>query len=296
MARPRYRNSSWRAACRSAGPPGSCPSARTSPGRSSPWDSPTGPPWPSAASSPAALKDAPVRRGPHLRLPVNAVSPDLRRVVRQRRRLYQELGLPHHYQPGHPPGAARRFCTCMNTWCLQRAHGGVEQGKSHRSGPGTSPSRRDRHPGELRRGVGRWRIREDNLYAECGSGETQAVEWVGTSMGTMKKWEDGKVEVFEYKISPDLHTTKSPCRSWPSSVEVPLPPGLPARLRAYPRTANSPPGELRPGYYAHQRRISPGAGIGEATVEKGFTLKHIGTILHAKFHQDFGAIFDKVPD
>ena len=35
--------------------------------------------------------------------------------------------------------------------------------------------------------------------------------------------------------------------------------------------------------------------IGKAAVEKGFTLKHIGNILHAKFHQDFGAIFDKVP-
>ena len=33
--------------------------------------------------------------------------------------------------------------------------------------------------------------------------------------------------------------------------------------------------------------------IGKSAVEKGFTLKDIGTILHAKFHQDFGAIFDK---
>ena len=29
-------------------------------------------------------------------------------------------------------------------------------------------------------------------------------------------------------------------------------------------------------------------------VQKGFTLKHIGTILHAKLHQDFGNILDKV--
>ena len=28
--------------------------------------------------------------------------------------------------------------------------------------------------------------------------------------------------------------------------------------------------------------------VGEPAVEKGFTLKDIGTILHAKFHQDFG--------
>jgi acetyl-CoA synthase len=29
-------------------------------------------------------------------------------------------------------------------------------------------------------------------------------------------------------------------------------------------------------------------------VEKGFTLKDIGVVLHAKFHQDFGSILDKV--
>ncbi len=34
--------------------------------------------------------------------------------------------------------------------------------------------------------------------------------------------------------------------------------------------------------------------IGKPAVEKGFTLKDIGKILHAKYHQDFGAIFDKV--
>ena len=34
--------------------------------------------------------------------------------------------------------------------------------------------------------------------------------------------------------------------------------------------------------------------IAKQAVEKGFELKHIGSILHAKFHQDFGNILDKV--
>ena len=34
--------------------------------------------------------------------------------------------------------------------------------------------------------------------------------------------------------------------------------------------------------------------VAKAAVEKGFTLRHIGDILHAKYHQDFGTIFDKV--
>ena len=34
--------------------------------------------------------------------------------------------------------------------------------------------------------------------------------------------------------------------------------------------------------------------IGKAAKDKGFTLRHIGDILHAKLHQDFGGIFDKI--
>ncbi len=34
--------------------------------------------------------------------------------------------------------------------------------------------------------------------------------------------------------------------------------------------------------------------VSKAAVEKGFTLKDIGVVLHAKFHQDFNAILDKV--
>ncbi len=34
--------------------------------------------------------------------------------------------------------------------------------------------------------------------------------------------------------------------------------------------------------------------VSRQAVDKGFTLKDIGRIIHAKYHQDFGAIFDKV--
>ena len=42
------------------------------------------------------------------------------------------------------------------------------------------------------------------------------------------------------------------------------------------------------------RGISPGSVSAKGAVDKGFRLSHLGKILHAKFHQDFGAIFDKV--
>jgi len=34
--------------------------------------------------------------------------------------------------------------------------------------------------------------------------------------------------------------------------------------------------------------------VGKGAVEKGFKLEHIGALLHAKLHQDFGRIFDKL--
>ncbi len=34
--------------------------------------------------------------------------------------------------------------------------------------------------------------------------------------------------------------------------------------------------------------------IGKGAVEKGLLLSHIGSILHAKYHQDFGSVLDKV--
>jgi acetyl-CoA synthase len=34
--------------------------------------------------------------------------------------------------------------------------------------------------------------------------------------------------------------------------------------------------------------------VGKGAIEKGFKLEHIGVLLHAKLHQDFGRIFDKL--
>jgi acetyl-CoA synthase len=34
--------------------------------------------------------------------------------------------------------------------------------------------------------------------------------------------------------------------------------------------------------------------LANSATDKGFTLKHIGSIIHARLHADFGAIVDKV--
>ena len=134
---------------------------------------------------------------------------------------------------------------------------------------------------------------ETTFTLECGGGQTQTVEWVTSRR--MEEVEDGKVEVFGLD-HPDVPQTDSDAASpWPSSWKCR--PGHPGRLRAYPGAPDSPSRELRPGrhaYRATQYRLDTASA--KQAVEKGFSLRHIGVILHAKFHQDFGAIFDKLPD
>ncbi len=131
------------------------------------------------------------------------------------------------------------------------------------------------------------RVRKDDLFLECGGGKTQAVEWVTSKR--MDEVEDGKVEVIGKDI-PDL----------PDGGRLPLGVVVEVAGRAFQadfepilerqihHLVNYAQGIMHIG----QRDIA-WYRIGKAAVEKGFTLKHIGTILHAKFHQDFGAIFDK---
>jgi acetyl-CoA synthase len=134
------------------------------------------------------------------------------------------------------------------------------------------------------------RVRKDDLYAECGGGKTQAVEWVTSKR--MDEVEDGKVEIFGPDL-PDLPQDKIPMRL-PLAVVVEVagrafqPDFEPILERQIHHLVNYAQGIMHIG----QRDIA-WYRIGKAAVEKGFTLKHIGTILHAKFHQDFGAIFDK---
>ncbi len=132
------------------------------------------------------------------------------------------------------------------------------------------------------------RVRKDDLYLEMGGGKTQAVELV--QMGDMNAVEDGKVEL----EGPDVTDCKKGERM-PLAITVQVAGRKfqedfePILERQIHHLINYAQGIMHIG----QRDIS-WIRVGEAAVEKGFTLKHIGTILHAKFHQDFGAVLDKV--
>ena len=132
------------------------------------------------------------------------------------------------------------------------------------------------------------RVRKDDLYMEMGGGKTQCTELC--KMAEMNEIEDGKVEV----IGPDIGDIKKGDR---------LPLGIFMQVAGREMQPDFEPILERQvhhlinyaQYIMHigQRDIS-WVRVSDQAVEKGFTLKDIGVILHAKMHQDFGAILDKV--
>ncbi|MBU4345400.1 MAG: CO dehydrogenase/CO-methylating acetyl-CoA synthase complex subunit beta [Desulfobacteraceae bacterium] len=132
------------------------------------------------------------------------------------------------------------------------------------------------------------RIRKDDLYFECGGGKTLGVE-LTISKG-MSEVEDGKIEM----IGPDLDQIKEGDKlPFAALIEVAgrqMKPGFePILERQIHHLINYVQGIMHIG----QRNIM-WIRVGKAAVEKGFLLKHLGKVIHAKYHQDFGNILDKV--
>jgi len=132
------------------------------------------------------------------------------------------------------------------------------------------------------------RVRGGDLFVQCGGGKTQCTELV--KMAEMSEIEDGKVEV----IGPDIADLKEG-DTFPLAIYIQIagrefqPDFEPIMERQVHHLTNYIQGIMHIG----QRDIS-WVRISKSAVEKGFSLKHIGIVLHAKFHQDFKKIVDKV--
>lgn len=132
------------------------------------------------------------------------------------------------------------------------------------------------------------RVRGEDIYVEMGGGRTVAVEW--TTSRSMEDVEDGRVEV----IGPEV--TDVACGSRLHFAMVAEVAGRnfqedfePILERQNHHLINQAQGVMHIG----QRDIA-WIRLSKQAVEKGFRLEHIGRIIHAKYHQDFGKIFDKV--
>jgi acetyl-CoA synthase len=132
------------------------------------------------------------------------------------------------------------------------------------------------------------RVRGDDIYLETGGGHTHMVEWI-TSRG-MDEITDGKVEV----IGPEI-TDVPPGSKLPLAIVVEVAGRQmqddyePILERQVHHLINYAQGVMHIG----QRDIA-WMRVSKNAVEKGFRLEHIGKIMHAKLHQDFGRIFDKL--
>jgi acetyl-CoA synthase len=132
------------------------------------------------------------------------------------------------------------------------------------------------------------RVRGADLYCQCGGGKTQCTELV--KMAEMGEIEDGKVIV----DGPDIKDVK-PGGTFALGIYVQVAGREfqtdfePILERQIHHLVNYIQGVMHIG----QRDIS-WVRVSKAAVEKGFSLKDIGVVLHAKYHQDFGKILDKV--
>jgi acetyl-CoA synthase len=132
------------------------------------------------------------------------------------------------------------------------------------------------------------RVRGEDIYLECGGGRTQMVEWVTSK--AMDEVEDGHVEVIGKNIADIEPGSKLPMaicvevagREMQEDYE-------PILERQIHHLLNYAQGVMHIG----QRDIA-WIRVSKQAIEKGFELSHIGAILHAKLHQDFGRIFDKL--
>ncbi|MCB2188834.1 MAG: CO dehydrogenase/CO-methylating acetyl-CoA synthase complex subunit beta, partial [Deltaproteobacteria bacterium] len=133
------------------------------------------------------------------------------------------------------------------------------------------------------------RVRKDDLFLEFGGGKTQATELV--EMAEMDQIEDNKITVIGKDIAdlgekggrlPLGINVKVAGRKMQSDFE-------PILERQIHHLINYAQGIMHIG----QRDIA-WIRMGRPAVEKGFTLKHIGQILHDMYHKDFGSILDKV--
>ncbi|MEE9366379.1 MAG: CO dehydrogenase/CO-methylating acetyl-CoA synthase complex subunit beta, partial [Dehalococcoidales bacterium] len=129
------------------------------------------------------------------------------------------------------------------------------------------------------------RVRGDDIYLETGGGKTAMVEWVTSKR--MDEVEDGKIEVIGPEIADIPADSKLPLaiavetagRNMQEDYE-------PILERQIHHLINYAQGLMHIG----QRDIA-WLRVSKQAVEKGFKLSHIGTMLHAKLHQDFGRIF-----
>ncbi len=132
------------------------------------------------------------------------------------------------------------------------------------------------------------RVRREDMYVELGGQTKPGFEFV-TSKG-LDEVEDGRIEVVGPEIDDVEEGAVLPVGIWVEvagrEMQADFEPILERQLHDFINAAH---GVLHIG----QRDVD-WIRISKEAKEKGFKFSHIGSIIHAKFHQEYGKIFDKV--
>ncbi|MFH1616042.1 MAG: acetyl-CoA decarbonylase/synthase complex subunit alpha/beta [Planctomycetota bacterium] len=132
------------------------------------------------------------------------------------------------------------------------------------------------------------RIHKEDMLCEFGGQRTPAFEWL--RMKETSQVEDGKIEV----IGPDIDTVK-PGGKMPLGIlveiagrkmQVDFEPVLERQIHTFLNEAQ--------GLWHMGQRDIIWVRIAKDAAKAGFMLKHIGSILHAMYHEHYSNILDKV--
>jgi acetyl-CoA synthase len=132
------------------------------------------------------------------------------------------------------------------------------------------------------------RIRKEDMHCEFGGQRTPAFEWLYTR--ELDEVEDGRVEV----EGPDVDTVE-PGGKLPLGIVVEVA-GRKMQTDFEPvleRQVHTFLNEAQGIWHMGQRDIN-WLRISNAAAEAGFKLEHIGKLLHAKYHDEYSNILDKV--
>jgi acetyl-CoA synthase len=132
------------------------------------------------------------------------------------------------------------------------------------------------------------RIRKDDMQIEIGGPGTPAFEYV--VMRDNSDIEDGKIEV----VGPDMDEME---------IGAGKPLGVYVEVSGRKMQSDFEPiferrthhflGEAQGFFHMGQRDIIRHR-ISKDAYDKGFRLKHLGSIIHSKYHEEYGALLDKV--
>jgi len=132
------------------------------------------------------------------------------------------------------------------------------------------------------------RIRKEDMHCEFGGTRTPGFEFV--TMQDPAKIEDGKVEVIGPEVDDVPEGGKLPLGIWAEvsgrKMQSDFEPILERQIHRFLNEAQ--------GLFHMGQRDIIWVRIGKEAKKAGLKIKHFGVILHAKLHDEYGAIFDKV--